>query len=183
MKSWGKIVTFGTIFLVYAGFMLYRLVRDILDEGLTGPNDRVNLKRHRDDIHGDNRRRTDHLPSWPTTTYISPSSLGDDPYIPLIGSLRAFPTAQQAREWICRQRGRFAEGKGLSFAIADAESDMAPVRGIASSALKVLIAFAWTTPLCTGSRKPSLTGRPSSLWSRALADANLTPNLGPYRTA
>lgn len=38
MKSWGKIVTFGAIFLVYAGFMLYRLVHDILNEGLTGPN-------------------------------------------------------------------------------------------------------------------------------------------------
>ncbi|MHA7167093.1 hypothetical protein ACX801_02890 [Arthrobacter bambusae] len=36
MKSWGKIVTFGAIFLVYAGFMLYRLVHDILNEGLTG---------------------------------------------------------------------------------------------------------------------------------------------------
>jgi len=90
MKSWGKIVTFGTIFLVYAGFMLYRLVRDILDEGLTGPNDRVNLKRHRDDIHADNRRRTDHLPSWPTTTYISPSSWGT---ILTSLSLAAFPHA------------------------------------------------------------------------------------------
>ncbi|MCB5274052.1 Spermidine N(1)-acetyltransferase [Arthrobacter sp. SO5] len=98
--------------------------------------------------------------------------LGDDPYIPLIGSLPALPTAQQAREWICRQRGRFAEGKGLSFAIADAESDtavgaiglwlqnmpagratigysVAPAhrgRGIASSALKALTAFTWTIP-------------------------------------
>ena len=48
--------------------------------------------------------------------------LGDDPYIPLIGSLPARPTAQQALEWIHRQRGRLAEGTGLSFAIADAGS-------------------------------------------------------------
>ena len=47
MKSWGKIVTFGTIFLVYAAFLLHRLVHDISHEGLTGPNDPVNLKRHR----------------------------------------------------------------------------------------------------------------------------------------
>lgn len=38
MKGWGKIVAFGAIFFVYAGFMLYRLVRDIVQEGLTGPN-------------------------------------------------------------------------------------------------------------------------------------------------
>lgn len=38
MKGWGKIVTIGTLFLVYAGFMLYRLVHDIMHEGLTGPN-------------------------------------------------------------------------------------------------------------------------------------------------
>jgi [ribosomal protein S5]-alanine N-acetyltransferase len=51
--------------------------------------------------------------------------LGDDPYIPLIGSLPPHPTAQQALEWIHRQRGRLAEGIGLSFAIADAESNHA----------------------------------------------------------
>ncbi|RNL60109.1 GNAT family N-acetyltransferase [Arthrobacter oryzae] len=130
---------------------------------------------------------TEHLPSWPTTPPAYGSvvlreftdddvhlavELGDDPYIPLIGSLPALPTAQQALEWICRQRGRVAEGKGLSFAIADAESDtavgtiglwlqnmsagratvgysVAPAhrgRGIASSALKALTAFTWTIP-------------------------------------
>jgi RimJ/RimL family protein N-acetyltransferase len=98
--------------------------------------------------------------------------LGDDPYVPLIGSLPARPTAEQALEWISRQRGRLAEGKGLSFAIADAESDqavgaiglwlqnlsagratagysVAPAhrgRGTASSALRALTAFAWTIP-------------------------------------
>lgn len=69
---------------------------------------------------------TEHLPSWPTTppSYSSvvlreftddvhPAfELGDDPCIPLIGSLPALQTAQQALEWICRQRGRFAGGKG-----------------------------------------------------------------------
>jgi RimJ/RimL family protein N-acetyltransferase len=130
---------------------------------------------------------TDQLPSWPTTppTYGSvvlraftdedahlAIELGDDPYIPLIGSLPAHPTAQQALEWIHRSRAAHAEGKGLSFAIADAESDTAvggiglwlrdlsagratagyavsPAHrgcGIATSALKALTAFAWTIP-------------------------------------
>jgi RimJ/RimL family protein N-acetyltransferase len=130
---------------------------------------------------------TEQLPSWPTTppTYGSvvlraftdedahlAVELGDDPYIPLIGSLPAVPTAQQALEWIQRQRGRLDEGIGLSFAIADAGSNsavgaiglwlrnlsagrasagysVAPAhrgRGIASSALKALTAFAWTIP-------------------------------------
>ena len=130
---------------------------------------------------------TEQLPSWPTTppTYGSvvlreftdedaylAVELGDDPYIPLIGSLPALPTAEQALEWFHRQRGRLAEGIGLSFAIADAESDNAvgaiglwlqnlPAgrasagysvshvhrgRGIASSALKALTTFAWTIP-------------------------------------
>ncbi|MCB5275409.1 Spermidine N(1)-acetyltransferase [Arthrobacter sp. SO5] len=130
---------------------------------------------------------TEHLPSWPTTPPSYGSvvlreftdddvhlalALGDDPYIPLIGSLPALPTTQQALEWIHRQRGRFDQGKGLSFAIADTESNNAvgaiglwlqnmsagratvgysvgPAhrgRGIASSALKALTAFAWTIP-------------------------------------
>jgi [ribosomal protein S5]-alanine N-acetyltransferase len=129
---------------------------------------------------------TEPLPSWPTTppTYGSivlrqyteedahlAVELGADPYIPLIGSLPALPTAQQALEWIHRQRSRRAEGIGLPFAIADADSDIAlggiglwfqglsegratagysvsPARrgrGIASSALKALTTFAWTT--------------------------------------
>jgi RimJ/RimL family protein N-acetyltransferase len=94
--------------------------------------------------------------------------LGSDPYIPLIGSLPAHPTAEQALAWVRRQHGRLAEGIGLSFVIADAESDNAvgaiglwlanlpagrasagyavsPAhrrRGIASSALRALTAFA-----------------------------------------
>jgi RimJ/RimL family protein N-acetyltransferase len=130
---------------------------------------------------------TAQLPSWPTTPPCYGSvvlreftdedahlavELGGDPYIPLIGSLPAHPTAQQALEWIHRSRAARAEGKGFSFAIADAESDNAvgaiglwlrnlsvgrasagyavsPAhrgRGIATSALKALTAFAWTIP-------------------------------------
>ena len=141
----------------------------------------------RDAEHSHNRHVTVQLPSWPTTPPACGSvvlreftdadahlaaELGDDPYIPLIGSLPASPTAQQGLEWVRRQRGRFAEGTGLSFAIAEAGSGSAvgaiglwlqnlsagratsgysvsPAhrgRGIASSALTALTAFAWTIP-------------------------------------
>ena len=130
---------------------------------------------------------TEQLPSWPTTppTYGCvvlrgftdedahlAVELGEDPYIPLIGSLPAHPTAQQALEWIRRQLGQLAEAKRFSFVIADAESDLAvgtiglglrdlsagratagyavsPLhrgRGVATSALKALTSFAWTIP-------------------------------------
>ena len=130
---------------------------------------------------------TAQLPTWPTTPPACGSvvlraftdgdahlavELGEDPYIPLIGSLPAHPTAEQALEWIHRQRGQLAEGQRFSFAIADAESDNAVGaiglglrdlsagratsgyavspshrgRGIATSALKALTAFAWTIP-------------------------------------
>jgi [ribosomal protein S5]-alanine N-acetyltransferase len=130
---------------------------------------------------------TQQLPPWPITppTYGSvllreftdedvhlPLEMGDDPYIPLIGSLPAHPTAEQALDWIVRQRGRHAEGVGFSFAIADAESGDAiggiglwlqnlsagraavgysvsgthRRRGVASSALRAVTAFAWTIP-------------------------------------
>jgi [ribosomal protein S5]-alanine N-acetyltransferase len=100
------------------------------------------------------------------------AELAEDPYVPLIGSLPAHPTAQEALEWVRRQRGRLAEGIGLSFAIADAQTNKAvgtiglwlrdlpagratagysvPAvhrgRGIATSALKALTTFAWTIP-------------------------------------
>lgn len=135
----------------------------------------------------ENVRVIEPLPSWPTTppacgpvvlrefteedAHLA-AELGDDPYIPLIGSLPARPTAEQALEWIHRQRGRLAEGAGFSFAVADAESDRAlgaiglwlwnlpagrasvgysvsPAhrgRGIASSAVKAVTGFAWTIP-------------------------------------
>jgi len=130
---------------------------------------------------------TAQLPSWPTTPPSYGSvvlraftdedahlavELGEDPYIPLIGSLPAHPTAQQALEWIRRQRGQLAQRQRFSFAIADARSNkavgaiglglrdllsgratagyaVAPAhrgRGIATSALKALTRFAWTIP-------------------------------------
>jgi ribosomal-protein-alanine N-acetyltransferase len=152
---------------------------------------------------------TAQLPSWPTTppTYGSvvlraftdedthlPIEFGDDPYTPLITDLPAHPTAQQALEWIRQQRGRLAEGIGLSFAIADAESDDAVGaiglwlhslsaghatagyavsprhrgRGIATSALKALTTFAWTLPAVSGSSYTSSRGTlaPSMLRKR-----------------
>jgi ribosomal-protein-alanine N-acetyltransferase len=130
---------------------------------------------------------TEQLPPWPTTPPVHGSvvlreftdedvhlavELGADPYIPLIGSLSALPTAQEALDWIHRQRGRHAEGIGFSFVIADAETDKAvgaiglwlqnlsagratagysvsPVhrgRGAASAALEALTTFAWSIP-------------------------------------
>lgn len=127
------------------------------------------------------------LPPWPATPPVHGSvrlrefadhdvsvavDMGQDPYVPLIGSLPAHPTAQEALDWIQRQRGRWAEGAGFSFAIAEAESDHAvgaiglwlrnpatgratagyaisPAhrgRGFASDALQALTTFAWTIP-------------------------------------
>jgi hypothetical protein len=80
---------------------------------------------------GDNRSVTEQLPSSPTTppshgrvvlrAYADTdlhlaAELGADPYIPLIGSLPAHPTDQEALAWIRRQPGRLAEGVGLSLA-------------------------------------------------------------------
>ena len=50
---------------------------------------------------------------------------GTDPYIPLIGSLPAYPTADQALEWVRPQRGRLAEGSGYSLAIAESANGRA----------------------------------------------------------
>jgi RimJ/RimL family protein N-acetyltransferase len=127
------------------------------------------------------------LPPWPTwpVTY-GPVSLREfsvsdvamvmemstDPYVPLIGSLPADASEQEAHEYIDRQRGRLAEGTGYSFAIADADTDRAVGtiglwlrqlaegratagyfvspsargRGIAAAALTALTSFAWTIP-------------------------------------
>ncbi|NIJ12093.1 RimJ/RimL family protein N-acetyltransferase [Saccharomonospora amisosensis] len=99
-------------------------------------------------------------------------ALGADPYVPLIGSLPARPSTQQARQWVRRQRQKHPDGDGFSFAIADAETDTAigaiglwlrdlpegratagyavspeyRGRGAATSALVALTAFAWTIP-------------------------------------
>ena len=48
--------------------------------------------------------------------------MSDDPYLPQIGTLPPNASAQEARAYIDRQRGRLAEGKGFSFAIAEADS-------------------------------------------------------------
>ncbi len=130
------------------------------------------------------------LPPWPT---VAPAwggvrlraftdddvdaavALGHDPYVPLIGSLPADPTPDEALAWIERQRGRHAEGAGFSFAVADARTDrclgaigvwlkridagratlgyaVVPAergRGVASDAVRAALAFAWTLPgLC-----------------------------------
>jgi RimJ/RimL family protein N-acetyltransferase len=98
--------------------------------------------------------------------------MGEDPYVPLIGTLPAHPTPQQALEWVERQTGRHAEGRGFSFAIADRDTDRAlggiglwlanlaagrasagysvsPLhrgRGVATDALRALTGFAWSIP-------------------------------------
>jgi ribosomal-protein-alanine N-acetyltransferase len=98
--------------------------------------------------------------------------LGADPYVELIGTLVNQPTPEQALEWIRRQQGRLAEGRGLSFVIADRNSGTAVGtiglwlqelsqgrasagfsvvprhrgRGVATDALGALLAFAWTIP-------------------------------------
>jgi ribosomal-protein-alanine N-acetyltransferase len=95
-----------------------------------------------------------------------------DPYVPLIGTLPPNASAQEARAYIDRQRGRLAEGKGFSFVIAEAETGRgvghiglwltgldhgrasagysvvpsARGRGLAAAALTALTSFAWTIP-------------------------------------
>jgi RimJ/RimL family protein N-acetyltransferase len=127
------------------------------------------------------------LPTWPTTppaygcvvlrAFTDEDAhlaveLGEDPYIPLIGSLPAHPTVQQALAWIHRQCDQLAEGQRFSFAspmpsptlpsarsawgfgtcrqaVPTAGYAVSPLhrgRGIATSALQALTAFAWTIP-------------------------------------
>jgi [ribosomal protein S5]-alanine N-acetyltransferase len=127
------------------------------------------------------------MPPWPSTAPAFGSvvlreyadsdvglalELGEDPYIPLIGTLAAHPTVEQALTWIRDQRRRLAQGKGFSFAVADAETDQAigaaglwlhdladgratvgyavaprhRSKGVASQALRALVTFAWTIP-------------------------------------
>jgi [ribosomal protein S5]-alanine N-acetyltransferase len=95
-----------------------------------------------------------------------------DPYIPLIGTLPANASEQEARDWVDRQRGRLAEGLGFSFAVAAADTDRAVGaiglwlaglrqgratvgysiipsargRGLAAAALIAVTEFAWTIP-------------------------------------
>ena len=73
--------------------------------------------------------------SWPTTPVgygpvvlrefsaadlLMVREMSTDPYVPLIGTLPPNATSQEAQAYIDRQRGRLPEGKGFSFAIADA---------------------------------------------------------------
>jgi RimJ/RimL family protein N-acetyltransferase len=95
-----------------------------------------------------------------------------DPYVPQIGTLPLNASAQEARAYIDRQRGRLAEGRGFSFAIAEAGTDRgvgqiglwlaalgegratagysvmpsARGRGLAAAALTALTSFGWTIP-------------------------------------
>jgi [ribosomal protein S5]-alanine N-acetyltransferase len=98
--------------------------------------------------------------------------LSADPYVPLIGSLPANASQREAQDWIDRARGRWAEGAGFSFAIAEADTgravggiglwlaqlsqgraeagySVAPSaqgRGIAAAALIARAPFAWSIP-------------------------------------
>jgi ribosomal-protein-alanine N-acetyltransferase len=98
--------------------------------------------------------------------------MSGDPYVPLIGTLPPNASEQEGRAYIDRQRGRLAEGKGFSFAIAEAGTGRgvgqiglwlaglgegratagysvmpsARGRGLASAALTALTSFAWTIP-------------------------------------
>ena len=98
--------------------------------------------------------------------------LSTDSYVPLVGTLPANATRQEAQDYIGRQRGRLAEGIGFSFVIAEAGTGRgvggiglwladldngratagysvttsARGRGIASAALTALTCFAWTIP-------------------------------------
>lgn len=98
--------------------------------------------------------------------------LATDPYVPLIGTLPPRATAAQARAWIERNRRRWADGAGFSFAVATASTGravghmglwarelatgrasagygIAPSergRGYAADALSALTAFGWSLP-------------------------------------
>ena len=98
--------------------------------------------------------------------------LASDPYVPLIGSLPAHASEQQALEFIERQHSRWTTGVGYSFCVADLVDgralgtaglwlgDLAQGRasagytvapgdrgsGVASRALRALTTFGWTLP-------------------------------------
>jgi RimJ/RimL family protein N-acetyltransferase len=99
--------------------------------------------------------------------------LATDPYVPLIGTLPAHATEEEARAYVARQQGRWAEGRGFSFTVADAATgralggiglwlaaglahgrgevgySIAPAargHGHATDALRAVTAFAWTIP-------------------------------------
>jgi RimJ/RimL family protein N-acetyltransferase len=125
------------------------------------------------------------LPAWPATPPAHgpvvlrafededvdvAEELSTDPYVPHIGTLPASATTEQAAAWIDRQRGRWTEGTGFSFAVARADTGravgfiglwltgldqgragagyaIAPSRrgqGLAGAALIALTDFAWS---------------------------------------
>lgn len=127
------------------------------------------------------------LAPWPSTppasgpVVLRPFRLGDaqvarelstDPYVPLIGTLPARATQEQALDWVVRQQGRHSAGTGYSFAMALADTDravgfiglwlpelpqgvatagyaVAPDhrgQGLAAAALTALTGFAWSLP-------------------------------------
>lgn len=132
--------------------------------------------------------QADFVPGWPATPpqegrialrEFSPADvplaieLSTDPYVPLVGTLPAQASEEQALDWIDRQRGeRLAQRRGLSFAIAETDSNRAVGqiglwlaeldkgrttvgygigpsargRGLAAEALVALTRFAWTIP-------------------------------------
>ncbi|EMY32657.1 hypothetical protein D477_019046 [Arthrobacter crystallopoietes BAB-32] len=101
------------------------------------------------------------------------AELSRDPYVPQISTVPPAATEEEGTDWILRQNGRFAQGMGYSFAIADAATDqalgqiglwlkavetgratagylVAPSargQGVAAAALIALTKFAWTLPL------------------------------------
>lgn len=98
--------------------------------------------------------------------------LSTDPYVPLVSTLPARATEGQARDWGERNRDRWSNGEGFSFAIADTAGGRglgqiglwldelehgrasagyfivpsARGRGLAAEALTALTTFAWTIP-------------------------------------
>lgn len=100
--------------------------------------------------------------------------LATDPYLPLIGSLPANASRQEAAAFIARQHQRLETGAGYSFCVADTSGaalgsaglwvaaltqgratigySVAPFargRGVAVRALRAMTEFAWTIPeLC-----------------------------------
>ena len=83
---------------------------------------------------------TQGLPAWPSTPPTAGRAalrpfleadvpmlveLPTDPYVPLIGTLPARATEQQARDWIQRQHDRRTAGEGLSFAVVDRDTGTA----------------------------------------------------------
>lgn len=92
--------------------------------------------------------------------------LSTDPYVPLIGTLPGNATGAQARDWIRRQRDRWTEGTGFSFAIAEAQS------GSAVGAIGL-----WLRELAQGRATAGYSVAPSSRGSGYAAEAlkALTP--------